>query len=514
VDISGVTLNDINSVRFSFPENTVLRAGGVAVVFGGGTNAVHDSDFAGAQIFKAKSLGLKDGGDSISLKIKAGGDEIVIQSLTYGSGAGNPAATSNQSLASSTEPAGGNFIAHSLMLDAANRAYSPGTRSDGMPFGSPPISKIIVTSGKAPIDAGEDVPVSARAFAVIEGQEIELHNVSFIWEADNSQQPFLTNLTGAATTWRQAQAGTTHIQARAGGLAGGIALTVNRVVKSIELNPLHVEAKVGQSITLTASARDSLGAVIQGLAFNFSLRDEMPTGIAVTEKSTNDSVTIQLKSAGTFKVAGIFTRADGTIAEAVSDVIVKSPPTPVVPQPHQLIINEALISFSSSPTQIRNDFIELLNVTDATLDLSGLTISYRPAGSGSMVSKLSLPGSVGSATVTLAPHDYFLIVNGAESFGVRADFNAQSFDLNNTNGAIKIEMGETKLDGLAYQGGASQPPSVFLNFGTGPTLRFNGGATNDLIRSPNGTDTQDNAHDFRRQGTATDVTPRAVNPAP
>lgn len=514
VDISGVTINDANSIRFTFPEKTFLRAGGVAVVFGGGAPDVNSSTFGGAQIFAAKSLGLKDSGDSISLKIKAGEEEVVIQSLTYGSGANNPAAPANQSLVSLTEPANGYYTAHSLMPHAANRAYSPGTRSDGTPFESLPVSKIIVTTGATATNAGDDVLINARAFAKVGDQEVELHNVSFTWDADNAQRSALTNLTGAATTWHHAQAGITHISARAGGLEGIIVLTVNQVVKTVELNPKNVEATVGQSITLTASARDTVGAVIQGLTFNFSLRDETAAGIAVVEKTTDDSVTLKIKSDGSLKVAAKYLRVDGEAFEAISDISVKAAAPPIVPQPHQLIINEALVSFASSPSQTRNDFIELFNTSDSTLDLSGLTVSYRPSGSGSVVNKISLPGNTGSATVTLAPHGCFLIVNGSETFGVKADFNGGPFDLNNTSGAIKIEMGETKLDGLVYQGGTSAPPGIFVNFGDGLPLRFNSGATNDLIRSPNGTDTQDNAHDFRRQGTATDVTPRAVNPAP
>jgi hypothetical protein len=114
----------------------------------------------------------------------------------------------------------------------------------------------------------------------------------------------------------------------------------------------------------------------------------------------------------------------------------------------------------------------------------------------------------------IGPRGYFLIANGADTFGVRADFDASAggFDLNNTTGGIKIEIGGVRLDGLAYQGGATPPAAPFNAFGEGAIFTFTGGATNDLIRSPDARDTNDNATDFRRNGTATSVSPKAPNP--
>ncbi len=143
-----------------------------------------------------------------------------------------------------------------------------------------------------------------------------------------------------------------------------------------------------------------------------------------------------------------------------------------------------------------------------------MVISFRGTGSVSTVSTIALPGVAGSGTTMIQPNGYFLVVNGASAFGVTADFNAgpAGFDLNNTTGAIKIEVSGVKLDGLAYQGGATPPPSAFGDFGEAAIFIFSSGATNDLIRSPNATDTDNNATDFRRNGTVSSVTPKAPNP--
>src|SRR5205085_4767506 len=95
-----------------------------------------------------------------------------------------------------------------------------------------------------------------------------------------------------------------------------------------------------------------------------------------------------------------------------------------------------------------------------------------------------------------------------------ADFDAHltGFDLNNTTGGIKIELNGMKLDGLTYQGGSTAPAPPFNTFGEGSLLTFTSGTTNDLIRSPNAADTNNNATDFRRNGTVANVTPKAANP--
>ena len=174
------------------------------------------------------------------------------------------------------------------------------------------------------------------------------------------------------------------------------------------------------------------------------------------------------------------------------------------------------MAFASSSTQERKDFVELFNTSGQTLDISGLRITFRPSGSGNTPSAVTLPGAVGSGTTLIQGRGYFLVANGAGTFGVAADFDASSpgLDFNNTTGGIKIEIGGTKLDGLAYQGASTPPASPFSDFGEGGVLTFTSGTTNDLVRTPDATDTGDNANDFRRNGSTGSVTPKAPNPLP
>jgi hypothetical protein len=182
--------------------------------------------------------------------------------------------------------------------------------------------------------------------------------------------------------------------------------------------------------------------------------------------------------------------------------------------PGQVVINEALVAFATSSTQPRADFLELYNPTAQPLDISGLVVTFRPAGSGNTPAVVNLPGAPGSRTTLIQPHGYYLIANGANTFGATADFAvpADGFNLNNTTGAIKIELNGVKLDGLTYQGGSAAPAPPFDTFGEGAPLVFTSATTNDLIRSPDATDTNNNATDFRRNSAAASVTPKAANP--
>jgi hypothetical protein len=257
-------------------------------------------------------------------------------------------------------------------------------------------------------------------------------------------------------------------------------------------------------VTCNSSRRkafDRNNREIDGVTFNWTTGSASVASIDQNGRATGHG-------AGTTQI----TASSANVTSQPATLTVTAPP---IPTAGQIIINEALVSFASSSTQTRNDFVELYNATNQTLDISGLVLTFRPSGSGNTPQSLSLPGATGSGSVLLSPRSYFLIVNGAETFGVAADFDARAaggFDLNNTTGAVKLEIGGTQLDGLAYQGGSAPPVAPFNTFGEGAIFTFNGGSTNDLIRSPNAADTNNNAADFRRNGTISSVSPKAANP--
>lgn len=288
-----------------------------------------------------------------------------------------------------------------------------------------------------------------------------------------------------------------------------------RILSSVTLAPQSSGIILNEATQFVAQAFDQFGRPLGHTSFSFQLSD--PT-IADTERAQgnlnmdNATLLLRARSVGSTQLTASATNSShSALSQAVSINVEPLPPVPVA---GQVIINEALVSFSASSVQTRNDFLELYNASDHTLDISGLIISFRPAGSSNTPGAIKLPGEVGSRTTLIASRSYFLIVNGAETFGVAADFDASqsSFDLNNTTGGIKLELGNEKLDGLAYQGGTAPPASTFITYGEGSVFTFTSGSTNDLIRSPNAADTNDNATDFHRNGSTSSVTPKVANP--
>ena len=610
LDLSGIVVSDSASNRFTFPAGTTLDAGRAVVVFGGGSPAAHDPALGGALVFTASSLGLNDGGDTVNVKLPAPGGDIRLASQSYGSAAaGAPVAPLDQSLTRAPDAevggAGGGFVAHGAAPRADGRVFSPGTRADGTPFGSPPVVRIEITPASALLDIGARQTFRARAFVPSGDAEAELVNVSFIWDAGDATKAALAPATGASAEATALAAGTTSVRARAGGIEISIPLTVNPpppVLTRVELTPVTSAIFVGQAQRMTARAFDQFDQPLGGATYGFASDD---ANVALVESATSDGdmsvvATVRGRAAGTAHVTAMASAGGRTVASGAATLNVSTPPpvltrvvvapssatvaagatqqftargfdqegreinglafawasddqgvatidggglatairagaaritaasggvtsepaaldvtAPPVAAAGQVVINEALVSFSSSTTQARADFVELYNTTGQTLDISGLVVSFRASGNVSAASMLTLPGAVGSLTTLVQPRGFFLVANGATTFGAAADFAAQggALNLNNSTGGIKIELGGVKLDGLTYQNGGTAPAAPFNAFGEGAPLVFaDAPATVDLIRSPNATDTNNNAADFKRNTATASVTPKAANP--
>ncbi len=609
LDISGIVVTDATARRFTFPAGTILAAGEALVLFGGGAPPRGDPAFGNSTIFTAASLGLNDAGDTISLKLPFGDAEITITSQSYGTTApGAPPAPADQSLTRSPDAAvdstGGDFNAHTRATNAASRSFSPGTRADGTPFNSPPITRISIEPTAVTVEIGASQIFRARAYSMLDGVEIEVSHVSFIWDSSDADKAVVAPASGMETTAHAASEGTARIRARAGGLEAGATLTINPpppVLTRLLLSPAAATISVGGTQQFTAQAFDQYDRPFPVASINFAADapavatidsvDQSPEngearaivkgrasgtahimataeddgrsvssnaatltvnppppsisrieiaprsatiGAGATQQfdakaydqnnqempgvvfnwTTSDAAIAAIDASGlaTGMAAGTtgVTAASGNVTSAPATLTVTAPPTASA---GQVIINEVLVAFSSSSTQARRDFVELYNTTGQTLDITGLVLTFRPSGSGNNPGSLTLARAAGERLL-IQPHGYFLIAGGADTFGVQVDFNAAEggLDLNNSAGGIKIEIGGVKLDGLAYQGGATPPAPVFSAYGEGTLFTFTGGTTNDLIRSPNAADTNDNARDFRRNGTTANVSPRAANP--
>ena len=151
IDLSGWTVSDGASLRHTFPSGSVIEAGCAAVVFGGGTP---QGVFGGALIQTAStgSVGFSNGGDTITVTNGISTFEVV-----YGSEGGN-----NQSLTLNPDVTGESYSAHSVVPEANDALFSPGTKLDGTKFSGctvPDLAPTVVNI--SPVDGATDVGVDS-----------------------------------------------------------------------------------------------------------------------------------------------------------------------------------------------------------------------------------------------------------------------------------------------------------------------------------------------------------------
>lgn len=593
------------TVRHTFGAGTILAADRAIVVFGGGNLTSPVSQFGGATVVGATTGGLSLTNSGLVVIVRDALGNLVTQ-VSYGNVGDNLGGDSVNGSITLAPDVVGTLVRHADAAGSTTRRFSPGTRLDGTPFGSPPLSRLEISPAAVSVEAGRTQLLTARAFGVVNGSEVEVQDVVFFWDSSNTARATLVPAIGATTTVTAVSSGAASIRVRAGGIERSATLTVTPpppVVSSIELTPTTASVVAGSTVSFTATARASGGATIPGVNITFCLRNPSPADAATIVSATNNTVVVRGDRAGSVTVVASFTRAiDNVTVENISSLTITPPPptvarvevapvsvtmaagetrqftarafdannaeipvaaflwttsdqnlvsisgsglvtgvaggtaeirasaggvnsspavVSVLPAPvagiGQVIINEAVVAVDSGNAQAR-DFVELYNTTNQTLDISGLVLSFRQGGTSTNVLSVSLPGAPGSRTTLIQPRGYFLMANGPQAYGVAADFDASpmnqpnGFNLNNTTGGIKIEIGGAKLDGLTYQGGATAPNSTFIAFGEGAIFTFTGGTTNDLLRSPNGTDTNNNSNDFRRNGTTASITPKGSNP--
>ncbi|HEV2913806.1 MAG TPA: lamin tail domain-containing protein, partial [Pyrinomonadaceae bacterium] len=399
VDISGVVLSDSTSDRFTFPANTILAANRAVIIFGGGSPPANDPNFGGALVFTAGSLGLNNDGDTVTAKLAVGGTNVQIDQVIYG-GANPAPAPTDQSLTRSPDLTGA-FIQHTTPTDANGRRFSPGTRLDGTPFGSPPITRIAITPASATVDPNDTQGFTAQAFSNVGGPEVEVQNVSFIWASTNTSVATVSPLTGVSTTATAHASGSATIQARAGGQLGTATLNVNSpppVLTSVTISPASATIGVGETQQFTAQARDQFGQPFGGVTITFA------------SNNTAVATVVSGSTSGTGSATGTATGQSGGSAEirATADdgttSVTSTPATLTVTQVNagDVVISEFRFRGSNGAN---DEFIELYNRTSASIVISGYKI-YRSNGTGTRTLHKTIANGV-----TLGAGCHYLLTN-------------------------------------------------------------------------------------------------------
>jgi len=153
VDISGWVINDDLGPRWVYPQGTVLQPGQAHVTFGGGEPV---GVFGGAPVL---TVGTSNGFAFNETRAEIAGfyapfnGEMEVINLPFNSQileqtlmlpAGNPAQGQTASYTRTADSADAPFEIHSLLPDADNRLFSPGTRPNGAPYFDP-ANEITVT---------------------------------------------------------------------------------------------------------------------------------------------------------------------------------------------------------------------------------------------------------------------------------------------------------------------------------------------------------------------------------
>ncbi|MGB7923032.1 MAG: lamin tail domain-containing protein, partial [Pyrinomonadaceae bacterium] len=465
VDISGVTISDSTSKRFTFPANTTLASGRALIVFGGGSPPANDPAFGGSTIFKASSLGFNDTGDTVEVKLTVAGTEVLIAALTYG-GDDPPPAPSDRSLTRSPDAergtTGGNFIAHTSAINAAGRRFSPGTRADGTPFGSPPITRIQVTPATATINVGGTRLFTARAFSNTGGPEVEVLNVSFIWDSSDPAKATVAPVTGATTTATGIRGGGVTISARAGGQQGTASLTINfPPIVRIDVTPASARAPIGGTQQFTARAFDANNNEIVGVQFTWT--------------SSNKAVAT-IDQNGLATALGLGTTTITASAQNLSDT------AKLTVVARTVVINEVLADPPDDAAGDANhdgvrdssddEFVELANAQATAVNISGWTIRT-----------LSLTGTSETLRHTFAPSTTLPAGDAVVVFG------GGTFDpLDPVFGGAQVVKASTGRLSLTNTGLTiivrDAAGNLVTQFMYGGSTGLSGGSNQSLTRSP------------------------------
>ncbi len=172
ISLSGWTIktrpvgSTTETTRFTFATGTSLPAGEALVVFGGGGANFNPNDpvFGCAQVFKiTNSSGLSLTNSGLTILLKDANGNLIAQ-FSYGGSTGLEG-DNNQSLTRSPDVTG-SFVQHTAAAGANGRAYSPGLRTNGAPFGNcaghP--ANVTIAPPSATANVGETRQFTAQAF--------------------------------------------------------------------------------------------------------------------------------------------------------------------------------------------------------------------------------------------------------------------------------------------------------------------------------------------------------------
>ncbi|MEP6635406.1 MAG: lamin tail domain-containing protein [Acidobacteriota bacterium] len=442
-------------IRHRFAANTLLLPGEPIVVFGGGIPGAHDPVFGCARVETASSGSLSLTNSGLHLVIRDASGNLATQ-LSYGGTTGLDG-DNNQSLTRSPDTQG-SLVQHNAADGANGRRFSAGTKVDGTPFGNCPghLTSLTLAPLSASITVGQSTRFTAQA---LDEYARPLTTAGITFSSDNAavgnvESVIQDPLTGITTaTVSGSDQGGAHITAQA--TSGEITLnsipavlTVAPLVTRVQVSPAAAAINRGNSKQFTATAFDQNNQPLSGIAFTWTSSD-----VAI---ATIDSRGLARGAGiGSVTIAASTNSRTGTTVSGTAMLTVQVP----------LVINEVLAQVpldNSATLAIEGDanrdgvrssdddeFVELLNSSNASVDVSGVIISDSTSHRFTFA-----PNTV------LAPGRSVVVFGGGSplsnepAFGGALIFTTGSLGLGDNGDLVRVTLpaatGEVQIDSLVY----------------------------------------------------------------
>lgn len=487
VDLDGWAINDGFGERHRFVGATTVADGQAVVVFGGGNPA---GTFGGAVVMAAStgSLGLNNGGDTVTL-FNATGD--LVATYTYGSEGG-----ADQSLTLDPDITGVAFVGHSSLGDGS-LAFSPGLRNNGSPFAGDSLSVSI-----SPSSFSEGAGLNAASGMVTRTGAVSSEAVVTLSSSDTSEATVPASVTipagqasatfevAAVDDAEQDESQTVTISASATGLfSGSFQVTVEDdeapiPTISLSADPTTFSENGGTSVvTLEVSVGSS-----EGYTFDLASDDvgelTVPATVTIAPNATTATFTATAVDDaivdGSQAVVVTASDPNALILPAEVGITVEDDEAFELPT---VLINEVRVD---DPGTDDDEYIELFSPNSgfALSRLFVVVIGDGTGGSGVVERVIDLNGQsatgnyflIGSSLMTLATPDLvqsqdFLENSDNISIILVSDFTGASGDDLDTNddGVLDVRPWGDLLDGVALieaPNGDDGMGGFFAPFGT------------------------------------------------
>jgi uncharacterized protein (TIGR03437 family) len=522
------TASSTETVRHTFVAGTTLPAEEAMVVFGGGTFNAADPLFGCAQVVKASSgsLSLTNGG--LTILVRDGSGNLVTQ-FSYGGSTGLNGGNA-QSLTRSPD-INGPFVLHTTPTNAVGRKFSPGLRVDGTPFGSCAILTVNdVTSNEGDsgattftftVNLSTPAPPGGVTFDIatqdstatvanddyvsrgLTGQTIAAGQQTYSFDVtvngDLNIEPNeaffvnVTNISGAIVADSQ-----------------GMGTILNDDSPALSINDVSVTEGNSGTTTFTFTVSSTLAAPAGGITFDIATADGTATSsgsdyvarsltgqtIAAGETSYTFDVSVNgdtlVEPAETFFV-NLKNVSGANLADGQGVGTILNDDTPLVD------ISQLYGGGGNTGATYENDFIEIFNRGNTTVDLTGWSVQYTSAaGTGTW----SVTPLCPSGPCLLLPGRHFLV---QEAQGAGGNTTLPTPDAIGTTamttaaGKVALSASTTPLSGACPTSASivdmlGYGSSATCFEGTGPAAAP-GNTTSVFRRSGGCIDTNDNAAD-------------------